>query len=84
LDTPKPDPVKRNNIKHDHGHLFRAKITPFGGAPEYGEWFHSESALRAAMKDVIRALGKRYYCEAKAITCAECDANENPRVIATL
>ena len=73
-----------NAVKHDHGQLFRAKVTPYGGVPEYGEWFHSESALRAAMKDVARELGKRYYCEVKTITCAECDANENPRVIATL
>ena len=70
--------------KHNHGHLFRAKIVPFTGAPVYGEWFHSESALRSAMRTVVRGIGKRYYCETKVITCVECEKEEDPRVIATL
>ena len=70
--------------KHDHGLLYRAKITRFSGGSEYGEWFHSESALRSAMQKVTRDLGKRYYCETKIITCAECEVDEQPRVIATL
>jgi len=75
--------------KHHHGYLFRAKVVPFTGAPEYGEWFHSESALRSAMREVARRIGTRYYCETKLITCAECEAagcesDHKPKVIATL
>ena len=70
--------------KHHHGYLFRMKVVPFVGAPEYGEWFHSESALRSAMDTVSRKLGKRYYCEHKAITCPDCEGNESPTVIGTL
>jgi hypothetical protein len=70
--------------KHNHGHLYRAKVVPFAGAPEYGEWFHSESALRSSMDGVARKLGQRYYCETKVITCPECERDESPKVIATL
>jgi len=70
--------------KHNHGHLYRAKVVPFAGATEYGEWFHSESALRSAMGEAARILGTRYYCEMKVITCAECENDESPKVIAAL
>ncbi len=70
--------------KHAHGHLYRVKIAPFSGPTEYGEWFSSEAALRSAMKEVARDIGKRYYCEAKTINCSECQADENPKVIAAL
>lgn len=70
--------------KHHHGHLFRVKVVPFVGAPAYGEWFYSESALRSAMDTVSRKLGHRYYCEYKAITCPDCERDESPKVIATL
>ena len=70
--------------KHNHGRLYRAKIVPFRGPPEYGEWFDTEAGLRSAMSLAARLIGNRYYCESKMLTCAECDANEVPRVIATL
>lgn len=70
--------------KHAHGLLYRAKIAPFSGPTEYGEWFESEAALRASMKTVARNIGKRYYCETMTIHCAECDVDEKPRVIAAL
>lgn len=70
--------------KHNHGHLYRAKIVPFRGSPEYGEWFSTESDLRSAMQKTPRVLGNRYYCESKILTCAECDVKEAPKVIATL
>jgi hypothetical protein len=70
--------------KHTHGQVYRAKIAPFSGPTEYGEWFASEAALRSSMKDVARAIGKRYYCETKVMPCAECEVDEKPRVIATL
>jgi hypothetical protein len=70
--------------KHTHGHLYRAKIAPYKGPTEYGEWFGSEAALRSAMKEVARDIGKKYYCESKRMHCAECELDENPRVIAAL
>jgi len=70
--------------KHAHGHLYRVKIAPFSGPTEYGEWFDSEAALRAAMREIARDIGKRYYCETKSIHCAECEMDENPKVIAAL
>jgi hypothetical protein len=70
--------------KHAHGNLYRVKIAPFSGPTEYGEWFGSEAALRSAMRDVARDIGKRYYCETKMIGCAECEVDERPKVIATL
>jgi hypothetical protein len=70
--------------KHAHGLLYRVKIAPFTGPTEYGEWFCSEAALRSAMKEVARDIGKRYYCETKMIHCAECEVDENPKVIAAL
>jgi hypothetical protein len=70
--------------KHAHGYLYRAKIAPFRGPTEYGEWFSSEAALRSAMKETARDIGKKYYCEAKTISCAECEVDENPKVIAAL
>jgi hypothetical protein len=70
--------------KHAHGRLYRAKIAPFTGPTEYGEWFQSEALLRASMSAVARDIGKRYYCETKLIHCAECEVDEKPQVIATL
>jgi 6-pyruvoyl-tetrahydropterin synthase len=70
--------------KHVHGHLYRVKIAASNGTIEYGDWFDSETALRSAMKEVARHIGKRYYCEAKLIHCAQCEADESPRVIAAL
>ena len=70
--------------KHAHGHLYRAKIAPYSGPTEYGEWFGSEAALRTAMKAVARNIGNKYYCETKAIACAECEVDESPKVIAAL
>lgn len=79
-----PGEARLEARNHNHGSLYRAKIVPFHGPPEYGEWFSSESDLRSAMKERPRLLGRRYYCESKIITCAECDVNEGPKVIATL
>ena len=70
--------------KHDHGRLYRAKIVPFQGPPEFGEWFGNESDLISAMKQTTRRIGNSYYCESKMITCPECDVGEDPKVIATL
>jgi hypothetical protein len=70
--------------KHAHGCLYRVKIAAFNGPIEYGDWFDSEAALRSSMREVARHIGKRYYCEAKAIHCAECEADESPKVIAAL
>lgn len=70
--------------RHTHGSLYRAKIAPFSGPTEYGEWFGSEAALRSAMREVARDIGKRYYCETKTIGCAECEVDERPRVIDAL
>jgi len=70
--------------KHAHGHVYRAKIAPFSGPAEYGEWFGSEAALRSSMSGVTRDIGKRYYCEAKMMHCAECEVDEKPKVIAAL
>lgn len=70
--------------RHSHGHLYRAKIAPFSGPIEYGEWFPSEAELRSAMSKMGRNIGSRYYCEAKMIRCAECEVDEKPKVIAAL
>jgi hypothetical protein len=70
--------------KHSHGYLYRAKIAPFSGPTEYGEWFGSEAALRTAMRETARNIGSRYYCEAMTIGCSECEVDEKPRVIAAL
>jgi len=70
--------------KHAHGYLYRAKIAPFSGPAEYGEWFGSEAMLRSAMREVARDIGKKYYCEAMMIRCAECKVDEKPKVIAVL
>ena len=70
--------------KHAHGNLYRAKIAPFSGPIQYGEWFGSEAALRAAMRDQARDIGSRYHCEAKPIGCEECGVEEKPKVIAAL
>jgi hypothetical protein len=71
---------------HNHGRVYRAKIVSADGRTEYGEWFNIEKELRDAMKGVTRAIGKRYYCEAKMVNCMQpgCDVDPNPRVIATL
>jgi hypothetical protein len=70
--------------KHSHGYLYRAKIAPFSGPTEYGEWFGTEAALRTAMTEKARNIGSRYYCEVKSIGCAECEVDEKPKVIAAL
>jgi len=36
------------------------------------------------MREIARDIGKRYYCETKSIHCAECEMDENPKVIAAL
>jgi hypothetical protein len=71
---------------HNHGHVYRAKIVSSNGQPEYSEWFNTEKELRAAMQGVTRAMGKRYYCEAKMVNCTQpgCDVDQMPRVIASL
>ena len=70
--------------KHKHGQMYRAKIVPFKGLPEYGDWFCTESELRTAMQGLIRKIGTRYYCEAKQIGCSECEVDESARVISAL
>jgi hypothetical protein len=71
---------------HNHGRVYRAKIVSTDGRTEYGEWFNSEKELRDAIKGVTRAIGKRYYCEAKMVNCTQpgCDVDPTPRVITTL
>jgi hypothetical protein len=71
---------------HNHGRVYRAKIVNADGRTEYGKWFNTEKDLRDAMQGVTRAIGKRYYCEAKMVNCTqpECDIDPNPRVITTL
>jgi len=64
--------------------MYRCKIVPIVGQPEYGDWFGTESDVRAAMRSLARDLGKRYYCEMKMITCFECDADEPAKVISAL
>lgn len=82
---PSPGTVQlRTPKKHSHGHLYRAKIAPFSGPIEYGEWFSSEADLRSAMSKMGRNIGSKYYCEAKTIHCAECETDEKPKVIAAL
>jgi hypothetical protein len=70
--------------KHNHGQMFRAKIVPFTGPSEYGEWFNTERELHLAMQGMARNIGSRYYCEKKLIACAECDVDERAKVIASL
>jgi hypothetical protein len=71
---------------HNHGRVYRAKIVSTDGRTEYGEWFNTEKELRDAIKGVTRAIGKRYYCEAKMVNCTQpgCDVDPTPRVITTL
>jgi hypothetical protein len=71
---------------HNHGRVYRTKIVSANGRTEYGEWFNTEKELREAMHVVTRAIGKRYYCEAKMVNCTQpqCDVDPNPRVITTL
>lgn len=64
--------------------MYRAKIVPFTGPSEYGEWFDTESELRMAMRGMIRDIGKRYYCEKKTVACGECEVDERAKVISTL
>ena len=70
--------------KHNHGHMYRAKIVPFTGPAEYGEWFSTEPELRLAMRGMVRDLGTRYYCEKKMIACGECEVDERAKVICSL
>jgi len=84
-DLPRSRPERSAGLtKHYHGQVYRWKIVPFAGPPEYGEWLRTESDVRAAMGALTRAIGVRYYCEAKPITCPECEINEAPRVICSL
>jgi hypothetical protein len=71
---------------HNHGYVYRAKIVGSDGQAEYSDWFNTEQALRDSMRGVTRNIGKKYYCEAKMLPCtqAECDADQKPRVIASL
>ena len=71
---------------HNHGRVYRAKIVSTDGRTEYGEWFNTEKELRDAIKGVTRAIGKRYYCEAKMVNCTQpgCDVDPTPRVITIL
>ena len=70
--------------KHAHGSFTAPRLRRLSGPTEYGEWFGTEAALRAAMREVARTIGSRYYCEAKTIGCAECEVDESPKVIAAL
>ena len=73
---------------HRHGRVYRAKIVSVDGQRNRGmaKWFNTEKELRDAMQGVTRAIGKRYYCEAKMVNCMHpgCDVDPNPRVTATL
>jgi hypothetical protein len=71
---------------HNHGRVYRAKIVSADGRTEHGEWFNTEKELRDTMQGVARAIGKRYYCEAKVVNCTQpgCDIDPTPRVITTL
>lgn len=72
-------------VNHKHGQMYRAKMVPFGGGPpEFGAWFCTEAELRAALQGLNRKLGTRYYCEAKAIGCSECEVDERAKVICAL
>jgi hypothetical protein len=64
--------------------MFRAKIVPYSGVNEYGEWYASEIEVRAAMEKLKRALGSRYYCEMQMIACETCSVSEDAKVIAIL
>jgi hypothetical protein len=70
--------------KHNHGQLYRAKIVPYLGAPEYGEWFGTETDLRASMRAQTRPIGTRYYCDTKLIGCPECAVDDLAKVICAL
>jgi hypothetical protein len=78
---------RMNPQKHNHGRVFRAKIVTINsGGTEYGEWFNTEVDLRSSMDSIGRHLGKRYYCEASMVPCAqaECNVDQTPKVIAVL
>jgi hypothetical protein len=70
--------------RHNHGRMYRCKIVLPTGLTEYGEWFGTESDVRAAMANLVRSLGARYYCEMKMISCPECNADEGAKVISAL
>jgi hypothetical protein len=72
------------SVKHDHGRMYRCKTVSLDGLPEYGEWFGTESDLRAAMVGVVRELGKKYYCETTKISCTACDAGGSAAVVSVL
>jgi len=71
-------------MRHNHGRMYRCKIVPSSGPPQFGEWFASESDLNESRRSLGRKLGERYYCETKKITCAECEVDEPPKVISVL
>ena len=84
-DLPQPYPERSKDLKkHDHGQMYRWKIVPFTGPPEYGEWLGTENDVRAALQSLTRNVGGRYYCEMKSITCPECDKDEGAKVICAL
>ena len=75
-----------NPQKHNHGRVYRAKIVNMNGGTEYGEWFNTEGDLISSMSGIARHLGKKYYCEASMVPCAqvECNVDQTPKVIAVL
>jgi hypothetical protein len=75
---------RAESVKHDHGRMYRCKTVSLDGSLAYGEWFGTESDLRAAMGFLTRDLGKRYYCETAKISCPACEAGEEPTVISVL
>lgn len=84
-ELPEPLPDRLGDLKkHRHGQVYRWKIVPFNGPPEYGEWLGTERDVQAALRSKTRTIGGRYYCEAKSITCPECDRDETARVICAL
>jgi hypothetical protein len=71
---------------HNHGKIYRAKIASPDGRIEFSDWFDTEKELRDAMQKKNREIGKRYYCEAKMVSCTQpgCDVDQTPRVISSL
>lgn len=70
--------------QHNHGRSYRCKMVPFAGPNEYGEWFATESEVRNALRNSVRKLGTRYYCETRKTTCPECEAEGDAKVISVL
>jgi hypothetical protein len=70
---------------HNHGRVYRAKIVK-AQTDEPSTTSGSTPKKSDAMQGVTRAIGKRYYCEAKMVNCTQpgCDVDPTPRVITTL